>query len=163
MRQNLLLIILSSSLFFSCNTSCITKDSFVSNFDAFVENTSQKNLSNTNKSKTKKLFNSYTSECYERFQGEMSNKEKVHFWTQTIKHQTEQNGYSDLDKILSPELQKSLERDLDTFTKESKEELIKVFRDEVAPELNNAIDDIVKGIEEIGETLKDWLNEVEKE
>ncbi len=163
MRYIYLLVISSCSLFFSCNSSCLTKDSFVANFDEFVEASTQRHQSDGDKTNTEKTFDSYTSECYEKFQTEMTNEEKVHFWKQTIRFKSHLYDYSSLDQLLSPELQESLERDLETFTREGKEELVKIFRDEIAPDLNNAIDDVVKGIEEIGESLKGWLKEIEKE
>lgn len=134
----------------------------MANFDEFVNTATSTHNSKEDKANAQKVFDSYTSICYEKFQAEMSTNEKIHFWKQTVKYQTDRLGYKDLDQILSPELQESLERDLETFTKEGKEELVKIFREEVAPELNDAIDEVVKGIEEIGESLKDWLNEIEK-
>jgi len=160
MQRLLLLILLSCSFYYSCNTSCLTKESFISSYDTFIESSIESKENNFETQKER--FDAFTSVCYEKFQDEMSNKEKVHFWEQTLKYQSEKYGYNNGGDILSPELQKALERDLKSFTSESKEELIKIFKEEIAPELNNTIDDVVKGIEEIGESLKDWLKEIEK-
>jgi len=160
MKRLILLFLISCSLHYSCNTSCITKEGFISSYDTFIEESIE--AKNGDFIASEKHFESFTKECYEKFHSKMTNKEKIHFWKQTLKYQSEKYGYYNNDDILSPELQEALERDLETFTLESKQELIKIFKDEVAPELNNAIDEVVKGIEELGESLKDWLKEIEK-
>ena len=162
MQNQILSFFFLCFLLISCNTNCLTKDSFILSYDKFIEASSINKNSEPDFVASEKIYKSFTNECYTKFRNEMTNSEKLHFWKQTIRYQSLRSDSGDEGKFFSPELQDLLESDLETFTQESKAELVKMFREEIAPDLNEAIYEVVKGINEIGESLKGWLDNTEK-
>jgi len=158
------ILLLSLAVLVSCQQNpCKTKDQFIASYDTFIEDvkTHHEELANADWADIDAEYKQFIEECYEQHREEMSVREKVNFWKNTLSYSTYHTGDEEALEELVGDLQIKLEADLQSFSAESRAEIEDYFRKEVAPQLEDAIDDILRGVEEFGDKLKEWLDEVE--
>ena len=164
MKPLLYLIFLIFVLCVSCKPNpCQTKDSFLTSYDTFISDVEEhaESLAEADWKDINEEYKQFIDVCYEQHKEEMNISEKVDFWKNTLSYSTYHTGDREELETIMDDIQVKLEEDLKNFTAESREEIEDYFRKEIAPELESAIDEILEGVEEFGEKMKDWLKDLE--
>ena len=154
--KNLLVLFLVVVLA-SCNPKCINKDAFLTGFDTFSEDvkTHYKKLEEKDWTNIDQEFKEYVEVCYPKFKEDLSAVEKVDFWKDVLSYgfyRGDNQGEYQLDIDLD------LEQEMKELTDQGRVELEQFIRDEIQPDLENAIDNIVNEVESLGNQLKEWLD-----
>ncbi len=150
------------SFFFLCScsldTTCMSKESFLSNFDKFSKDLKENHelLEESDWMSIDQEFTNFVDNCYPKFKSDLSIEEKVSFFKNTLSY-----GYykGSKDGSLDIDLKLDIEGELRDLSVQGKEELKNFIKKEFGADLETAIDDLIEGIKEIGEELKDWLKD----
>lgn len=153
----LISVLLFSLTLASCDMSfqCSTKESFIENFERFNRDLEKhhKDLEETDWTDVDEEFKSYVDNCYMKYKSEMTIKEKIQFWKTTLSYHLYRG--KPLDELA---LEMDLEKELNELGLQGQKELEAFFKDEIKPELSDAIDDILSEVNNLGEQLKNWLD-----
>jgi hypothetical protein len=156
-----LFILLFAGLFVQCQmiTHCNDKETFIQNYEKFTEDlkTHHRDLQKSDWTAIDREFEMYVDECYPKFKAELSLSEKVTFWKSTLAY-TAYRGKGEMDiDIKINDLKIELSNEMNDLSIESKKELEIFIKEELRPELEEAIDEVVETIKEVGDELKSWL------
>lgn len=156
-----LLLLLSSCDF---NTSCLSKEAFIKSYDRLLVDieSHHKDLKSEDWVSIDEEFTSFTKQCYTKFKTDMSVEERVSFWKNTLKYQAYRSEDIDFDNLLSEDMKLQLKEDMKELSVQGQKEIENFIQNELAPELENVIDEVVDGIKEIGDQLKELLKEATK-
>lgn len=154
-------LILTASIFLAgcgLNTSCVSKDSFISNYEKFSADIKEnyEKLSIEDWTSIDEEFTSYVDVCYPKFKSELSLEEKVNFFKNTLSY-----GYykGTKDGKIDIDLKLDLGDEMEEISIQGKEELEAFIKKEFGDDLESTIDDIVDGIKELGDEIKEWLKD----
>jgi len=152
-----LLLLLTISLISSCQTRCLTKEAFITGYDKFSEDvkTHYKDLSEEDWANIDKELKAYVDECYPKYKADLTVSEKVAFWKNTLSYgiyRRDKNDGYELD------LDIDYEKEINDLTDQGRAELEKFINKDLKPNLEGAIDDVVREVELLGDRLKEWIN-----
>lgn len=164
MKSNLFFLLIIGMTITSCNIDpCINKSFFIQQFESTTAEVFENHKSYNDKEWEKKdeKMDAYVGDCYVKFEEKLSSEEKKEFWVKYFKYKYYRHGKNVL---------KAIEEDAKTFSIEMDKELEELFdnpeqdvklilRELYGEDLNETIDEFVKGIQNLGEKLKEWLNE----
>ena len=142
-------------------TQCGTKESFITNYDKFINDLRQHHdeISDNHWDSVEKEFKLYVDECYPKHKVQMTTSEKLEFWKNTLSYGL-YKGSQDGDLTLDfDNVDIDISDELDNISIESKEELERFIKEEFGTDIEDAVDDLVDGIKEIGDEIKSWLKE----
>ncbi len=146
----------------SCNTpqvKCPNKKSFLNSFEDFVSDVKEhyRDISINDWESIDKEFELYADQCYEKYEDELSIGEKVDFVKNTLTYAYYKGKVDgDIDIDLSD---LHISEDLEDISIESKEELEKFIKEELGQDIEEALDDLMDGMKDISEEIKNWLKE----
>ena len=137
------------------NFQCSTKESFIENFDRFTKDLEKHHddLEDSDWTNVDEEFKSYVDNCYQKYKTDMSVKEKIQFWKTTLSYHLYRG--KPLEELA---LEMDLEKELNELGSQGQKELEEFFKDEIKPELSEAIDEILNEVNNLGEQLKNWLD-----
>ena len=156
-----LLIILGCTIALSgCLASyCTNEESFIQNFEKFVDDieTNYEVFDDRDWDRLDRDFKAYADRCYPKYKEELGLNDKLSFIKNSFRYAYYRNDKDDFDLEIDG-LKLDLESEVNELTENSKDELVNFIREELGPELENIVDDVLKGLEEIGNEIKEWLN-----
>lgn len=154
-----LLIIVSFLTNCEMATHCQNKDRFIHNFEKFAKDIREhsKELEEKDWVAVDKEFELYVDQCYPKFKDELSLSEKISFWKSTLAYTSYRSAASGDIHLKINDLKIDLSGEMNELSIESKQELEKYIKEELRPELEDAIDEVVDAIKEVGDELKNWL------
>lgn len=142
-------------------THCGSKELFITNYDKFIGDlkTYHESLSESSWESIDAEFKLYVDECYPKYKKSLTTSEKLEFWKNTLSYGL-YKGSQDGDLSLHFEnVNLNVSDEFDNISIESKEELERFIKEEFGTDIEEAIDDVVDGIKEIGDEIKSWLKE----
>lgn len=165
-RSILFLVLISFSFVFteSCmDRFCSDLDHFMESFDDFSNDIKEhyESFEIADWKKLDKEYKEYVDKCYPQFKSEMSLEEKVSFLKNAFLYDVyrEESGSApDIESLHTVDLG----REVQELGSEAQEELEKFLKDNLGNELEKAVDDILDGLNQIGNEIKDWLKTGEK-
>ena len=160
MRHLSFLALLLLLLFTSCNTKCISKESFLKNFNAFSEDMEEhyRSLQAEDWTEIEKEYTSYLTNCYPKFKEEMTATERLSFWKNAFAYgfrRSEQDVNYEFD-IENYGI--NIDEEVESLSIAGQEELERFLKEEFGPELENVFDTLIKELEGLGDELKNWLD-----
>lgn len=157
MKYLITLLLFSLSLM-SCDMTfqCSSKESFLNSFERFHKDLEKhhNDLTEADWTEVDEEFKSFVDNCYEKYKSDLSLKEKIDFWKNTLSYHLYRG--KPLEELA---LEMDLEKELNDLGLQGKKELEDFFKDEIKPELGEAIDEILNEVNNLGEQLKKWLDE----
>jgi len=96
-------------------------------------------------------FKTYVEVCYPKYKTEMSAKEKINFWKQTISYGAHRGSASG---DFLPDVNIDFQSELDELTDQGRDEVLSYLKEELQPDLETTIDEVVKEVEKLGEGIK---------
>lgn len=156
-----LIILLAVGLFLtSCDISspCTSNEKMLSSMDALIKEIENGNI--TDWTSYDERFDKLTEVCYPKLSESMNIGDKLSYYKDVIVYSAER-GIKDyeLDEIMK-RAGTSLEEELELLGSQGQEELKEFINENVAPELEKMIDDVLKGLEDFGDDLKQALDEL---
>lgn len=144
----------------SCNfnSQCLSKDAFLTGYDKFSADVEKhyKELKTEDWVDIDKELKVYVEQCYPKFKENLSIDEKVSFWKHTLSYGLYRGDKSDSYKL---DLKIDYEKELDELTEQGRKEIESFIQKELKPELNDIIDEVVKEVDNLGNKLKEWLDD----
>ena len=146
--------------FSSCvDKYCPDKEKFLLSYSDFTNDVSDHYNAFETEDWTKldKEYKHYVDTCYPKFKSGMDIKDKVDFLKLTFMYNVyreESQSAPDVDKLQTTNLKEEIQE----LGDDAQHELEKYIKDTLGRELENAVDDILDGLNEIGDQIKDWLN-----
>lgn len=161
-------LILIISLSTSCgllDNPCSSKESLQKAMDEIVvaaeENSKKSGRIDWSKLDTR--FDKCVQRCYISLKDDMSAQERIGFYKDVLSYVENRNSSRyEIDRILE-DAGISLKQELSELGDEGKKELERLFREELIPELESVIDDVLKEVESFGKELKEELDNLSKE
>ena len=101
-------------------------------------------------------FKNYVENCYLKYKSELSFGERIDFWKQTMSYSA-YRGSQDLPNSL--DLSIDLSSEFEELSSQGQQEIEDYLRTQVTPELEKAVDQIVKEVDQLGTKIKEWLND----
>ena len=143
----------------SFNPKCINKESFLKGFDEFSKDIEKhyEELNGKDWIDIDKEFKEYVDICYPKFKKDLTIKEKIGFWKHTLSYGLYRGNKAGEYKL---DIELDLEQELEEMSQQGREELEQYIRDEIAPELNNVIDEVLKEFDGFGDKLKELLDNI---
>ena len=161
------LIVLSLGLIFlisSCTIDpCLTKGQFVRGYETMTSKVEKDYKGYTSKDWEKKdeLMDKFIGECYEKHEEDLTSDEKKDIWINYFKYKFHRHGKNVLAAIEEDAKEFSLEIDeeLEGLFDNPEEDVKRILSEIYGDDIDKAIDDFVKGIEDIAEKIKEWLEQ----
>lgn len=103
----------------------------------------------------------FVDECYPRYKELMSNSEKVNFFVNTIRvsfYQGKIDGSVDLN---FDDFETDLSEEFNELAESSQQEIEKWIKEELGTTLERVVDEILDGVNKIGNEIKNWLDKKE--
>ena len=144
------------------SSNCLSKDSFISGYDKFLEDVEKNHekILVDQWERIDKEYTDYISNCYKKYREELSVKEKIGFWKNTLLYGVYRKSVDDTYDFDLKEQGLDLDEEINTLSQEGKEELRQFIRDEIAPQVDGVLESIIQEIESLGEQFKNWLDEM---
>ncbi len=157
--NKILFTLFSFILISSCdiNTHCLNKESFINGYDNFSKDVRDhyKELEKTDWNSIDKEFKSYVEQCYPKYKHELSINQKVKFWKNTIAYSIYRESQ---DEAYELDLDLDLENEMNEIGAQGKQEIEDFLRKDIKPELEKAVDEVLKEVESFGNKIKEWLD-----
>ena len=137
--------------------NCTTEEAFISGYSTFINELEKEHETWTKDQWTNNdvHFKKYTESCYPKFKAEMSVKERIAFWKNTMTYLV----YRESSEIQSDiELNFDLDKEFEELSIQGRQEIEEFIKNELPSDLNATIDQILEDAESIGESIKEWLN-----
>ena len=134
---------------------CPNKSAFLSNYDDLISEIDKANSKDSDENwvSRDKEVKSLLDLCYPKYEKELTLSEKI----QVIKNTIIYGVHRDLDQL---ELEQfDLQVEMKKIGEEGRVEIEKIIREELGSNIDAVIDDVIEGINEIGNELKAWLKE----
>lgn len=152
MKTKFFLLILPAILLFAC--SPMTKTQYIHQYDDFMTTVKEehKDFDESDWEKSDEEFRMLVEEYYPEFEEEMTEEEKVHFWTQAFTYQI----YHHKDEVLD-----HLEKNKEVYTQmmEENAEFIADISDEFAEEI---LPELEKSLPELRRLSRDFVDRLEE-
>ncbi len=134
---------------------CPDKDSFLSNYDELIEQINEEEDSYNESDWTAKdtEIKEFLDICYVKYKEELSLKDKIRVMKNTVVY----SAYRDIKDLKLESY--DLKNEIENIGEDGKREIERFIKDELGPNLESAIDDVIEGINDLGEELKSWLKE----
>jgi len=134
---------------------CPDKESFLTSFDELIEEINRNEESYTESEWTAKdkEVKQLLDICYAKYEEELTLKDKISIMKNTVVY----GAYRELEDLKLESY--DLKSEIENIGSEGKREIERFIKDELGPNLESAIDDVIEGINDIGEELKSWLKE----
>lgn len=142
---------------------CMTKGQFLNGYETFTDKISDKrqSYSSSDWEGHDEQMDQFVDVCYKKFEEKLTDEEKKDFWIKYFKYKYNRHGRNVL---------KAIEKDAEQFTLEMDEEISKlfdnpeqdlkdVFKEVYGDDIEKAIDDFKRGIDDLSEKIKEWLKE----
>ena len=91
--------------------------------------------------------------CYTKYEEELSLRDKISIMKNTVFY----GAYRELEDLKLESY--DLKSEIENIGSEGKREIERFIKDELEANLESAIDDVLEGINELGEELNSWLKE----
>ena len=155
-----LILILASS----CTIDpCMTKGQFINGYETFTDKISDKHddYSKSDWEEHDEQMDQFVDVCYKKFEEKLTDEEKKDFWIKYFKYKYDRHGRNVL---------KAIEKDVENFTIEMDKELTnlfdnpeqdlkELFKEVYGDDIEQAIDDFKRGIDDLTDKIKEWLKE----
>ena len=160
MKLSVYLFCLSSIIACNLNTNCISKESFLSGYEKFVDDVKNHHdkIEIGQWKSIDQEFASYTEDCYPKYKEQLSTKERVDFWKHTLSYGVYRGKNDDLYEFIPEDYGLNLEEEIELLTEDAQEELETFIKEEIGPELEGAIESLIDELEGLGEQFKEWLD-----
>lgn len=139
--------------------TCFTKSYFISSYQGFMKDLNANYRSYSKKdweSKDGKMQN-FVDDCYANYDSKMTTQEKVDFWQAYLTYMIKRHGSSALLKIKEAD-KTSVVNIFDELENTLKDiDMKKLLKDNFGNNIEDAVDDVLKEINNWGDQIKDWL------
>jgi hypothetical protein len=160
----LLILLVAVTSFSACNlmSPCgSSKEEFLTNYNAFIENIKEKDLAyDANEWETyDRDFKEIVEGCHEKYKAEMSISEEVDFWTNALAYYYYRYG-TDMISVLSDssnELSVTISENVDTVIDNPKGVLRKILGKDKKNDLDSLFKDIEKDLDKLGKKIEKFL------
>lgn len=164
MNKGIFIAILITLGISSCNIDpCFTKSFFIQQYEKTTEEVfdNYKDYSDKDWEKKDEKMDVFVGQCYEQNEEKMTDEEKKDFWINYFKYKYYRHGRKVLSAIEADAKEFSIEIDeeLEDLFDNPEEDVKKILNELYGDDINKAIDDFVKGINDIADKLKEWLDE----
>ena len=141
---------------------CLTKGQFVNGYNTFSDKVSEnyKEFSAKDWESKDLQMDQFISSCYEKHGQKLTDEEKQDFWLKYFKYKYYRHGRKFLSAIEADvkEFSLDIEDELEDLFDNPEEDFKKILTELYGDDLENAIDDFVKGIGDLADKLKEWLD-----
>ncbi len=142
---------------------CLTKGQFLNAYNNFTDKVSDahEDFSKQEWEEKDEEMDHFVDQCYQKYEDKLSDEEKKDFWIKYFKYKYDRHGRSVLRAIEADMREFGLEIDeeLDQLFDNPEEDLKDIFREVYGDDIEKALDDFKRGIEDISEKIKAWLEE----
>lgn len=134
---------------------CPDKESFLTSFDKLIEeiNRNEESLTESEWKSKDMEVKQLLDICYTKYEEELSLRDKISIMKNTVLY----GAYRELEDLKLESY--DLKSEIENIGSEGKREIERFIKDELGANLESAIDDVLEGINELGEELKSWLKE----
>ena len=162
--QKLLVLTIGLLVASSCTINpCLTKGQFINGYNSFTDQVSEKyeDLSEKQWESRDKQMESFVNYCYKKHEEKLEADEKKSFWVKYFKYKFQRHG-KDLFKAIESDAKEysiEIENELENLFDNPEEDVKLILREMYGDDLNEAVDEFVKGIEDLADMFKKWLEE----
>ncbi|NNE27538.1 MAG: hypothetical protein HKN09_11905 [Saprospiraceae bacterium] len=156
--KSICIILLSSAIFTSCNQDpCFTKDQFLGSFENLLTEVQQsEELTDNSKSSYEQRYEDIVNNCYKKYKGDLTLDEKQEFWKSSLKLYMTlyENNISELmDDADNDPFKQYVKAEIEEIIKDSGMSFMADVSEILEDELPKIIEELVGGLEKIGEDL----------
>lgn len=142
---------------------CMTKGQFINGYETFTEKVSENHEDYSKKTWEEKdeQMDQFVDQCYQKFEEKLSDEEKKDFWVKYFKYKYDRHGRSVLKAIEADmrEFEIEIDEQIEDLFDNPEEDLKDIFREVYGDDIEKALDDFKRGIEDISDKIKEWLEE----
>jgi len=133
------------------------KDTFLSNYDNFIEKIDKLDLSVGDKEweRHDEKFRSFIEECYEYHEASLTTKERRKFWMKTLKYYADRYGEGLLNEL-------SKEEGISEEVKNNLEDVLSETGRDFEDFMNKNVEQLEKLVNEIGKDIEDWATKIKE-
>lgn len=153
-------------MFTTCQLGpCSSKRFFIYNHEKIIESVKTRSIDFTEEDWKRKedKMDQLARDCYPLYKKEMSDEEKKQFWMNYLHFNIKRHGNS-FFKELRKDVKSwpgAMQDDLGVVISDPGPDLKKLMNEIYGKDIEKSIDDVIKGLEKIGEQIKEWLKEDE--
>ncbi|GLR18628.1 hypothetical protein GCM10007940_32440 [Portibacter lacus] len=141
----------------------MTKGQFVKGYETFTDKVSANHEDYSKadwKAKDDQMDN-FVDQCYPKHESNLTDEEKKTFWIKYFKYKYDRHGRNVLKAIELDVKKFEIEMDqaMEDLFDDPDEDLEQIFKEVYGDDIEKALDDFQKGINDISNKIKEWLEE----